>query len=40
MGAQSTKVVILEGDRVLSVVTLQTGESGESEARQAMGGAT
>lgn len=36
MGARSTKVVILEGDRVLAAVTLQTGESGESEARQAM----
>src|SRR5512136_2348871 len=36
MGSQSTKVVILEGDRVLAAVTLQTGESGESEARQAM----
>jgi activator of 2-hydroxyglutaryl-CoA dehydratase len=36
MGAQSTKVVILEGDRVLAAVTLQTGESGESETRQAM----
>jgi activator of 2-hydroxyglutaryl-CoA dehydratase len=36
MGAQSTKVVILEGDRVLAAVTLQTGESGESEARQAL----
>ena len=35
-GSQSTKVVILEGDRILAAVTLQTGESGESEARQAM----
>jgi predicted CoA-substrate-specific enzyme activase len=35
-GAQSTKVVVLEGDRILASVTLQTGESGESEARQAM----
>jgi (R)-2-hydroxyacyl-CoA dehydratese activating ATPase len=36
MGAQSTKVLILEGGRILAAVTLQTGESGESEARQAM----
>jgi (R)-2-hydroxyacyl-CoA dehydratese activating ATPase len=36
MGSQSTKVVILEGDRILSAVTLKTGESGESEARHAM----
>src|SRR5512136_1060853 len=36
MGSQSTKVVVLEGDRILAAVTLQTGESGESEARQAM----
>jgi predicted CoA-substrate-specific enzyme activase len=36
MGSQSTKVVILEGDRILAAVALQTGESGESEARQAM----
>jgi len=36
MGAQTTKVVILEGGRILAAVTLQTGESGESEARQAM----
>ena len=36
MGSQSTKVVILEGNRVLAEVTLQTGESGESEARQAI----
>jgi len=35
-GSQSTKVVILEGDRILAAVTMQTGESGESEARQAM----
>jgi activator of 2-hydroxyglutaryl-CoA dehydratase len=38
-GAQSTKVVILEGDRILAAVTLQTGESGENEARQVMEGA-
>jgi predicted CoA-substrate-specific enzyme activase len=36
MGSQSTKVVILEGDRILAAVTLKTGEPGESEARQAM----
>jgi predicted CoA-substrate-specific enzyme activase len=36
MGSQSTKVVILAGDRILAAVTLRTGESGESEARQAM----
>jgi predicted CoA-substrate-specific enzyme activase len=35
-GSQSTKVVLLEGDRVLAAVTLKTGESGESDARQAM----
>ena len=36
MGSQSTKVVILEGDRILAAVILRTGESGESEARRAM----
>jgi predicted CoA-substrate-specific enzyme activase len=36
VGSQSTKVVIMEGDRILAAVTLKTGESGESEARQAM----
>jgi (R)-2-hydroxyacyl-CoA dehydratese activating ATPase len=36
VGSQSTKVVILEADRILAAVTLKTGESGESEARQAM----
>lgn len=36
VGSQSTKVVILEGGRILAAVTLKTGESGESEARQAM----
>jgi (R)-2-hydroxyacyl-CoA dehydratese activating ATPase len=36
VGSQSTKVVILEGDRILAAVALKTGESGESEARQAM----
>jgi predicted CoA-substrate-specific enzyme activase len=36
LGSQSTKVVILEGDRILAAVTLKTGESAESEAREAM----
>lgn len=36
MGSQSTKVVILEGNRILAGVTLETGESGESEARLAI----
>jgi len=36
IGSQSTKVVILEGDRILAAVILKTGESGESEARRAM----
>jgi predicted CoA-substrate-specific enzyme activase len=36
MGSQSTKVVVLEGDRILAAVTLRTGESSETEARQAM----
>jgi predicted CoA-substrate-specific enzyme activase len=36
MGSQSTKVVILEGDRILAAVVLKTGESGATEARQAM----
>jgi predicted CoA-substrate-specific enzyme activase len=36
VGSQSTKVVILEGDRIVAAVTLTTGDSGESEARQAM----
>jgi len=36
VGSQSTKVVILEGGRILAAVILKTGESGESEARQAM----
>jgi (R)-2-hydroxyacyl-CoA dehydratese activating ATPase len=35
-GSQSTKVVILKGDRILAAVTLKTGDSGEREARQAM----
>ena len=36
IGSQSTKVVILEGDRILAAVTLKTGESGDVEARLAM----
>jgi predicted CoA-substrate-specific enzyme activase len=36
MGSQSTKVVILEADRILAAVTLKTGETAEAEARQAM----
>lgn len=36
MGSQSTKVVILDGDRILAAVTLKTGESADAEARQAM----
>jgi predicted CoA-substrate-specific enzyme activase len=36
MGSQSTKVVILEGDHILAAVTLRTGDSGDSEARQAI----
>jgi predicted CoA-substrate-specific enzyme activase len=36
MGSQSTKVVILDGDRILAAVALKTGESGEIEARQAV----
>jgi predicted CoA-substrate-specific enzyme activase len=36
VGSQSTKVVILEDDRILAGVILNTGESGESEARQAL----
>jgi predicted CoA-substrate-specific enzyme activase len=36
MGSQSTKVVILEGDRVLAAVTLHFGESGDSKARLAI----
>jgi predicted CoA-substrate-specific enzyme activase len=39
VGSQSTKVVILESDRIVAAVTLETGESGASEARQAMGDA-
>jgi predicted CoA-substrate-specific enzyme activase len=36
LGSQSTKVVILDGDRILAAATLKTGESAEVEARQAM----
>jgi predicted CoA-substrate-specific enzyme activase len=36
LGSQTTKVVILEADCILASVTLQTGTSAESEARQAM----
>lgn len=36
MGSQSTKVLILEGDRILAAVTAKTGESAQTEARQAM----
>jgi predicted CoA-substrate-specific enzyme activase len=36
VGSQSTKVVILQGDRILAAVILNTGESGENEAAQAM----
>jgi predicted CoA-substrate-specific enzyme activase len=36
MGSQTTKVVILEADCILASVTLQTGASAESEARQAL----
>ena len=36
LGSQSTKVVILEADRILAAVTLKTGESGAVESRLAM----
>jgi predicted CoA-substrate-specific enzyme activase len=36
MGSQSTKVVILQGERVLAAVTAKTGEAAETEARWAM----
>lgn len=36
MGSQSTKVVLLEGDRIVAALTAMTGESAETEARQAM----
>ena len=37
MGALATKVVILEGDKILSSQTLASGETGETEAQAAMG---
>jgi (R)-2-hydroxyacyl-CoA dehydratese activating ATPase len=37
MGARSTKVVILERDRILAAAISTTGDSGETEARLAMG---
>jgi predicted CoA-substrate-specific enzyme activase len=36
IGSQSTKVVILESDRIHAAVTLKTGESGAVESRLAM----
>ena len=36
MGSQSTKVVILDADRILAAVILKTGESAETEARRGM----
>lgn len=36
VGSQSTKVVILQGERILATVILTTGETSESDARQAM----
>jgi (R)-2-hydroxyacyl-CoA dehydratese activating ATPase len=36
VGSQSTKVVILEGDRILAAAVVTMGESGEREARCAM----
>jgi predicted CoA-substrate-specific enzyme activase len=33
LGSQSTKVVILEGDKIVGGASLQTGESAETEAR-------
>ena len=36
VGSQSTKVVLLDDERVLATVMLKTGESAETEARQAM----
>jgi (R)-2-hydroxyacyl-CoA dehydratese activating ATPase len=36
MGSQSTKVVILEGDRIVAALILITGESAANEARLAM----
>jgi predicted CoA-substrate-specific enzyme activase len=36
VGSQSTKVVMLEGDRILAAVTVKSGEAAETEVRQAM----
>jgi activator of 2-hydroxyglutaryl-CoA dehydratase len=36
MGLQSTMVVILDDSRILAAVTLKSGESAETEARQTM----
>ena len=36
IGGLATKVVILEGDRILAATTLMTGETGETEAHKAM----
>jgi predicted CoA-substrate-specific enzyme activase len=36
LGSQSTKVVILEDDKILGGASLQTGESAETEARMAV----
>ena len=36
VGSQSTKVVVLDGERILAAVTLKTGESAETEAREAI----
>ena len=36
LGSQSTKVVILEGDKILGGASLQTGESAATEARMAV----
>lgn len=36
LGSQSTKAVILEGDKILGGASLQTGESAETEARMAV----
>ena len=36
LGSQNTKPVILEGDEILGVASLETGESAETEARMAV----
>ena len=36
LGSQSTKAVILEGDKILGGASMQTGESAETEARMAV----